>query len=64
MDILCVSETWLLPHTPNIHYHVLGYSVVQCDKGRGGGTCVYIKDTLVTKVIDCGTEWPKGMEDI
>ncbi len=64
VDILCVSETWLILHTPNSYCHVPSYRVFRCDKGRGGGTCVYIKDTLVTKVIDCDTDRPKGIEDI
>lgn len=63
IDILCVSETWLLPHIPDSHCHIPGYHVFRCDKGHGGGTCVYVKDTLATKVINCDTVRPKGIED-
>lgn len=38
-DILCISETWLSPDTPNEHIVIPNYSVYRCDKGRGGGVC-------------------------
>ncbi len=64
LGILFVSETWLQPHTPDSHCRAPGYRVFRCDKGRGGGACEYIKDTLVTKGIDCDTDGPQGIEDI
>ncbi len=64
IDILCVSETWLLPHISDSHCHIPGYHVFRCDKGHWGGTCVYVKDILTTKVINCDTVRPDGIEDI
>ncbi len=64
VDVLCVSETWLLPHTPDSFVHLPGYRVFRCDKGHGGGTCVYVKDTLSFKEITCDVARPQGVEDV
>lgn len=64
VDILCISESWLPPITPDSHVYVPGYHVYRCDKGRGGGVCMYIKDYLTTKLITCDTVRPDGVEDL
>lgn len=64
IDVLCVSETWLLPHIPDSHCHIPGYYIFRCDKGHGGGTCVYVKDILSTKIISSDRVKPNGIEDI
>ncbi len=30
IDILCVSETWLLPHTPNAYVNIPNYKIFRC----------------------------------
>ena len=64
IDILCVSETWLLPHTPDSHIYINGYNVFRCDKGHEGGACIYVKDNLTSKVITCDLVGPSGIEDV
>ncbi len=48
---LCVSETWLLPHTPDSYIHIGDYSVYRCDKNSGGG-------------ITTNADRPNGVEDV
>lgn len=44
IDVLCISETWLCNNIPNEHIDIPEYIVYRCDKGRGGGVCIYIRD--------------------
>ncbi len=39
INILCVSEPWLLPHTPDEYVNIHNY-------GRGAGACIYVNDSL------------------
>ena len=64
IDILCISETWLLPHIPDNYIHIPGYKVYRCDKSYGGGVCVYVKDSLTTKMITSNDDRPDGVEDV
>ncbi len=50
-DILCVSETWLLPNLSDNLVNIPEYKIFRCDSGRGGGVCVYVKDVLITHVL-------------
>ncbi len=59
-----MSETWLLPHTADSYVHLPGYRVFRCDKGYGGGACLYVKDTLSSKEITCDFARPQGVEDV
>ena len=51
MDILCVSETWLLPTMQSRLMNISGYSVYRCDGGRGGGVCIYVKTIFNVTVL-------------
>ncbi len=64
IDILCISETWLLPHTPDSYIHIRDYGVYRCDKNHGGGVCVYVKNCLATNVITSNADSPNGVEDV
>ena len=64
IDILCVSESWLLPHTPDIFVNLPNYNIFRCDSGRGGGVCIYVKDVLSANVIDLKVPRQTGIEDI
>ena len=46
IDILCISETWLEPNIPDRLVKIDGYTLFRNDGGRGGGTCIYVKDCL------------------
>lgn len=64
IDILCISESWLLPHTPDTFVNIPNYNIVRCDGGLGGGVCIYVKDTLSANVIDLKVPRQTGIEDI
>ena len=59
-----MSETWLLPHIPDSHVYIPGYQLYRCDKGKGGGACIYVKDYLTSKVIVSNITRPDGIEDV
>ena len=40
VDILCVSETWLLPTVENRFINIPNFNIFRQDEGRGGGVCV------------------------
>ena len=63
-DVICISETWLSPDTPNEHIVIPSYSVYRCDKGRGGGACIYVKDIYTVNLLEPTNERPQGVEDV
>ena len=64
VDIMCLSESWLLPLTHDRFIQIPGYSVYRCDAGMGGGVCVYVKEGLKVNVLTITFERPKYIEDI
>lgn len=51
-DIFTVSETWLHIGIPDNLLKVDTYTLYRCDRGsRGGGLCIYLKDTLNASLI-------------
>ena len=64
IDILCISESWLLPHTPDSFVSIPNYNIFRNDSGRGGGVCMYVKDSLKVNVISLNLPSPSGIEDI
>ncbi len=47
VDILCISESWLTPITPDGHIDIPDNHVYRCEKGRGAGACMYIKKKTI-----------------
>ncbi len=64
IDILCISESWLLPHTPDTFVNLPNYNIFRCDRGSGGDVCIYVKDILSANVIDLNIPRQTGIEDI
>ena len=64
IDIMCISESWLLPLTCNRFIEIPGYSVYRCDAGMGGGVCVYVKEDFKVNVLTTTLERPDYVEDI
>ena len=64
MDVLCISETWLCKDFPDDYIDIPEYKVYRCDKGRGGGACIYVRD--VYKVVPIATDIVRaqGVEDV
>ncbi len=52
IDVLCISETWLLPHTLNTFINLPNYAVHRSDKGRVASVCIYAKQCLNAVMID------------
>ena len=63
-DVLCVSETWLLPETPDKLVHLENYTIFRCDKGRGGGSCIFVKNTFTVTPFQTHIDKPVGVEDV
>ena len=64
IDILCVSETWLLAETLDAHVNIPNFKVFRCDQGRGGGVCIYVSNQLKTNVINLFIPKEPGIEDV
>lgn len=64
IDILCISESWLLPVIQNSCIQMSGYSIYRSDAGRGGGVCVYVRENLKVTVITPVLERPPLVEDL
>ncbi len=65
IDALCVSETWLLPNIPNQFIELSQYSVFRCDKGRGGGVYIFVRNDLSATLLPTHTiNRPTGVEDV
>ena len=64
IDVMCISESWLLPLTASRFIDIPGYSVYRCDAGMGGGVCVYVKENLKVNVLTPTLERPENIEDI
>ena len=50
IDIMCISESWLLPLTANRFIDISGYTIYRSDAGMGDGVCVYVKDLIYSRV--------------
>lgn len=64
IDILCITETWLLPHTPDHYISILDFNIFRCDNGRGAGACIYVRDILKSEVLSVNIIRPTNIEDI
>ena len=52
IDVLCITETWFLPHTPDNSINVSNFKVFRCDKGRSAGACIYVRNKLKANLIN------------
>ncbi len=52
---MCVSETWLSPNVKDEFIYISDFTVFRCNKDRGGGVCIYIRDDE-KKWVDRGKE--------
>ena len=63
IDILCISETWLLPNMTDKFINIPQYKVFRQDVGRGGGVCIYVRDYLsATLLPPLNNDRPPGVE--
>ena len=64
IDVLCVSETWLLPHTSDTLVNIPNYTIHRCDKGRGAGVCIYAKKCLNPTIVNTDVTTHSDVEDV
>ena len=64
IDILCISESWLPPELHSSLVDIPEYSIYRCDRGRGGGVCIYIKDHLKVTMLTTQYSRPPHVEDL
>ena len=62
IDIICVSESWLLPNLDDF-VNIPGCKIFRCDNGRGG-VCIYMKDILTVSMINLNVSRHEGVEDV
>ena len=58
-DIICIQESWL---KNTVNFKLNNYSIVRKDRKfeRGGGVCVFIKNSITYKIIE--NEFVKNVE--
>lgn len=59
-----MSETWLTCEVLNEHITLPNFNEYRLDKGRGGGVCMYVSDSLSVTRIDVNMESVEGVEDL
>ncbi len=64
VDVLCISESWLVPNLRDIFVMIQSYKIFRYDGGRGGGVCAYEKDVLTANVIDPNVPKQEGVKDV
>ena len=64
VDILCLSETWLLPVIQSKFIEIPEYTVHRCDGGRGGGVCIYVRNNFKVVFLTSNLEKSPQVEDL
>ena len=59
-----MTETWLTPSDLDEYVTIPGYAVYRCDKGRGGGVCLYVRESLTVTLVNITIDKPEGVEDV
>ena len=64
IDILCISETWLESNIPDRLVNINGFTLFRNDGGRGGGTCMYVRNNLKSTKMKINHPPCQGIEDV
>ena len=64
IDILCLTETWLTSNIADVLIDIPEYRIYRCDKGRGGGCCIYVKNYLTVKICKLNMTRIEGLEEV
>ena len=64
VDILCISETWLLSNVPDSFVGIENFNIFRYDEGFGGGTCIYVRDDLKVTPINLNIPGIDKVEDM
>ena len=60
--MLCISETWLESNIPDRYVNIEGFNLFRDDKGRGGGTCIYVRNYLNATLVNIELDSCEGIE--
>ncbi|MEL6987305.1 MAG: endonuclease/exonuclease/phosphatase family protein, partial [Bacteroidota bacterium] len=66
IDVLCISETWLDESINDSVVNIQDFNIYRNDKGRGGGTCIYVRDDLLVNriIFDVDNRSDVDIEDV
>ena len=64
IDILCVCETWLDSNIGNNFINIPHFSITRYDTGRGGGSCIIVRDSLSVTAININLDKVEGVDDV
>ena len=61
---MCISESWLLPIVQDRFINIPNFKIFRCDRGKGGGVCIYVRDELQVTLINTNVPEHPLVEDI
>ena len=64
IDILCICETWLDSSIDDKYISVPRYKILRYDTGRGGGSCLFVREHLKVSIITPDIDREEGVDDI
>ena len=64
IDILCVCETWLSSSVNDKFINIPNYKIIRYDTGRGGGSCIFVRDHLNVSVLSTNVDKIEGVDDV
>ena len=64
IDILCISESWLLPNVQDRFINVPNFRIYRRDRGKGGGVCIYVRDDLQVTLLITNVPEHTHVEDL
>lgn len=64
VDILYISELWLLHCVPDHLVNINYYKIFRFDNERDWGACIYVRDDLSATVINLCVPKHAGVEDV
>ena len=64
IDILCVCETWLNSSVNYKFINIPNFKIIRYDTGRGGGSCIFVRDHLSVTLLSPDVDRMEGVDDV
>ena len=64
IDILCICETWLDSSVECKYLNIPNFKLFRCDTGRGGGTCIFVREVFNVSVVATNISRVEGVDDL
>ena len=64
IDILCVCETWLNSSVNDKFINIPNFKIIRYDTGRGGGSCIFVRDHLSVTLLSPDVDRMEGVDDV